>query len=242
VAEQRHLMPELHPELPSLERRPKPQLRGRHHSAVRPSALLEPNLPPNEIVCLSITHRSLPRRHRAERSPQGAGFMPRPRSIQRSATGVAGSVRPPAKLGPMPTREASVITDNSAGGAGPCPRVQRDRHTTLNDYLPQPRAAAKPRARTRGEVGGAQPAKRASTDGCQRRSPTLSEGAAAEREGLSCPAPSSARPFGPARFLPPPNSVLAAAAAAARGMGEARRFQSAARTSATAALSDCMTS
>jgi hypothetical protein len=39
--------------------------------------------------------------------------------------------------------------------------------------------------------------------------------------GIGLPPPSSARPFGPARFLPPPNSVLAAAAAAARGMGEA---------------------
>ena len=33
--------------------------------------------------------------------------MPRPRCVPCSSTGVTGSVRPPAKLGPMPTREAS---------------------------------------------------------------------------------------------------------------------------------------
>jgi len=36
-----------------------------------------------------------------------------------------------------------------------------------------------------GEVGGAQRAERASTDGCHRRSPTCSEGAAVEREEFS---------------------------------------------------------
>ena len=34
--------------------------------------------------------------------------MPRPRRAQHPVTGVARSVRPPAKLGPMPTQEASV--------------------------------------------------------------------------------------------------------------------------------------
>jgi len=48
--------PELHAELARLQRRPKPQLRGRHHAPIRPSALLEPKLLANLIVCLPITH------------------------------------------------------------------------------------------------------------------------------------------------------------------------------------------
>ncbi len=40
---------------------------------------------------------------------------------------------------------------------------------------------------------------------------------------IGLPPPSSARPFGAARFLPPPNAVLAAAAAAARGVEGGRR-------------------
>jgi very-short-patch-repair endonuclease len=83
--------------------------------------------------------------------------------------------------------------------------------------------------KTEGEVGGAQRPKAASTDGCQRRFATSSEGAAAERKGFEplalMPPPSSARPFGAARFLPPPNAVLAAATAAARGVEGGRRVE-----------------
>ncbi len=61
-----------------------------------------------------------------------------------------------------------------------------ERHATRNDYLP-PRRAQRPlrtRARRLGEVGGAQPAERASTDGCQRPNATHCEGAtSAESEG-----------------------------------------------------------
>jgi len=56
--------------------------------------------------------------------------------------------------------------------------------------LPPPAARSGEAASTDlGEVGGAQPAERASTDGCQRLTPTCSEGAGAvaEREGLWCP-------------------------------------------------------
>ena len=87
-------------------------------------------------------------------------------------------------------------------------------------------AHSKARASTAlGEVGGAQRPKAASTDGCHRRAATNSEGAGAERKGFEplawMPPPSSARPFGAARFLPPPNSVLALRAA--RGMEGGRR-------------------
>jgi hypothetical protein len=122
---QRHLAPKLHAELSRLQRRPKPQLRRRHHAPIGPGALLQPKLLASEIVCFPITHLSLPRRRRAERSPQGAGFVPRPLLIQHAATGVARSVRPPAKLGPMPTREASRRSQDNAvrarGGRGVVP-------------------------------------------------------------------------------------------------------------------------
>jgi len=69
-----------------------------------------------------------------------------------------------------------------------------DRPAPHNDYLPQPhpfgchearRAAAAAAASTaKGEVGGAQPAKPASTDGCLRLASSNSEGAGAEREGF----------------------------------------------------------
>ncbi len=96
----------------------------------------------------------------------------------------------------MPTQEASV--DRRHRSARPPAGVESLlsglsplNGTAPNDYLPQPhpfgcreaRRAAR-RASTALEVGGAQRAERASTDGCQRRSASCSEGAAAEREGF----------------------------------------------------------
>ena len=58
------------------------------------------------------------------------------------------------------------------------------RPTPLNDYLPPVARSGEAASTPLGEVGGAQQPKAASTDGCQRRSAILSEGAA-EREGCS---------------------------------------------------------
>src|SRR6188768_3005944 len=95
---------------------------------------------------------------------------------------------PLAKLGPMPTQEAgrerkaSQCTPASGRGAV-AKRATCTQRDGAHDYLPHSRAAR--RASTdRGEVGGAQPAQPASTDGCHRRSATNSEGAGAERKGF----------------------------------------------------------
>ena len=75
------------------------------------------------------------------------------------------SARPPAGVEPLLSEQRALSV------------------TAPNDYLPHSRAAR--RASTdRGEVGGAQPAQPASTDGCHRRSATNSEGAGAERKGF----------------------------------------------------------
>jgi hypothetical protein len=50
LTEQRHLAPKLHAQLARLERRPQPQLGGRHRAPIGPSALLEPKLLANAIV------------------------------------------------------------------------------------------------------------------------------------------------------------------------------------------------
>jgi hypothetical protein len=124
----------------------------REHSPIGPSALLEPLLPANRVVGFLIAHPSLPRRHRAERSPNGAGFMPRPRRIPGSSTGVAGSLRPPAKLGPMPTREASRDSQPTRGahrracrrataGTAHSAGVRPRRCCANRAGLPHPRAA-----------------------------------------------------------------------------------------------------
>ncbi len=73
----------------------------------------------------------------------------------------------------------------------------------------------RPRARTRGEVGAPQPTEWARSDGCQRRSTTLTEGAT-QRRGRDCVAPTVQCSLASraARFLPPPSAVLARASRA----------------------------
>jgi len=85
----------------------------------------------------------------------------------------------------MPVVDLRQSSARPPAGVEPCLSEQRPLSaTTQTDYLPHPRAAR--RASTDlGEVGGAQRAERASTDGCQRLTPMCSEGAAAEREGFS---------------------------------------------------------
>ena len=73
-------------------------------------------------------------------------------------------------------RSRSLASVHSAGGVRP--NVTR-RTTTTSPSRAQPKAST-----ALGEVGGAQPAKRASTDGCQHLAASNSEGAGAEREGL----------------------------------------------------------
>ena len=90
---------------------------------------------------------------------------------------------PPAKLGSMPTQEASSIEQDNAVHAR---RRAWGRYTansarTQNDYLPLPRGAK--RARLWGR-SAARSGKAASTDGCLRLASSNSEGAGAEREGF----------------------------------------------------------
>ena len=69
-------------------------------------------------------------------------------------------------------------------GVLPSQRAHRA-HRDDAHRLPPPAARSGEAASTAlGEVGGAQPAKPASTDGCLRLASSNSEGAAAEREGF----------------------------------------------------------
>ena len=131
------------------------------------------------------------------------------------------------------------------GGVWTSVRSSRDRHTPLNDYLPLPHPVGchdARRAAKRARLWGRSAPRRRPKGGEERRVPAprfvvQRGGRGGERgirtlgrlltyarlaSGRGCPH----RPvlgLRPARFLPPPNSVLAAEAAAARGMEGGRR-------------------